>query len=250
MVGEFDRLLREGRDVPFQGWDYPPMRRRWEVGSPPWDYRRLARKRIAEVTDLVDLGTGDGELLASLAPLPPGALATEGHLPNLRRAVKRLSALPVRLIPAPAGHRIPLPANHVDLVLSYQTPFNPVEVRRVLRERGSLLTQQIGSANYPEINEQLGIAGGAPGNGVATAASFRGELESAGLRVRSCREARYPERVTDVGALLYYLKAVPWQVPQFAVTRFTDQLRSIHEEIERSGGFPVTAHRLLAVAEK
>jgi cyclopropane fatty-acyl-phospholipid synthase-like methyltransferase len=36
----------------------------------PWDYLREVTSRLDGVTTLLDLGTGDGQLLASMAPRP------------------------------------------------------------------------------------------------------------------------------------------------------------------------------------
>lgn len=47
---------------------------------------------------MIDLGTGGGELLSHLAPLPPVTCATEGYVPNVPVAAKRLSALGVEVI--------------------------------------------------------------------------------------------------------------------------------------------------------
>lgn len=47
----------------------------------------------------------------------------------------------------------------------------------------------------------------------------------------------------DIGALVYYLKVVEWQVPGFSVEQYDAQLRRIHEHIQQVGSFTVNAHR-------
>ena len=54
----------------------------------------------------------------------------------------------------------------------------------------------------------------------------------------------------DIGAIVYYLKAVPWQVADFNVSTYKDRLERVHEFIQNHGGFEVHAHRHLIVATK
>lgn len=50
-------------------------------------------------------------------------------------------------------------------------------------------------------------------------------------------------RFYDVGALVYYLKVVEWQVPGFTVEQYDAHLRRIHEHIQQVGFFTVNVHR-------
>jgi hypothetical protein len=46
----------------------------------------------------------------------------------------------------------------------------------------------------------------------------------------------------DVGAVVYYLRTAPWQVPDFTVSKHLESLREIHREIETSGPLKIRAH--------
>lgn len=54
----------------------------------------------------------------------------------------------------------------------------------------------------------------------------------------------------DIGALVYQLRAVSWQVPDFTVIRYREGLRRIDTIIRRRGEFRVLAHRFLIRAHK
>jgi hypothetical protein len=54
----------------------------------------------------------------------------------------------------------------------------------------------------------------------------------------------------DIGAVVYFLRVVPWIVPGFSVDRFEPQLRALHEHIETVGGYETTASRFLIEATK
>lgn len=126
-------------------------------GGTPWDYRDLVLRRLSSARSVLDLGTGGGEFMSSLGPMPAIACATEGYHPNTGLALKNLR---------PRG----------------------VEV------------------------------------------------------VRS--------RFLDVGALVYYLRAIPWEVQGFSVKRFEKELRRVHEEITERGSFEVTTVRFYLVASR
>lgn len=54
----------------------------------------------------------------------------------------------------------------------------------------------------------------------------------------------------DVGAMVYFLRKVIWFVPDFAVEKYHDQLRALHEQIQASGPFIAYSRRFLIEACK
>lgn len=52
--------------------------------DPPWSYRDRSHALVRAATgSVLDLGTGGGEALAELEPLPPGSTTTEDWPPNV-----------------------------------------------------------------------------------------------------------------------------------------------------------------------
>lgn len=76
------------------------------------------------------------------------------------------------------------------------------------------------------------------------------ELESAGWSIVEQREDHPITRFFDVGAIVYYLKAVPWQVPDFSVEKYFDKLLEIHNIIQERDYIDIPSHRFLIVAQK
>lgn len=76
-MNDFETLVAEAQAAGFAGWDFSWLEGRWVEGPTPWDYREQVRARLTVVQSLLDLGTGGGELLASMAPLPPDTWTTE-----------------------------------------------------------------------------------------------------------------------------------------------------------------------------
>jgi hypothetical protein len=78
----------------------------------------------------------------------------------------------------------------------------------------------------------------------------RRAAEAAGLVVEELRHERLRTVFYDVGAVVYFLRLVVWIVPGFAVARFGERLRALHEQIERDGSFVTFASRFLIEASK
>ncbi|MGA8512977.1 MAG: methyltransferase domain-containing protein [Thermoplasmata archaeon] len=249
-MGDFERLIREATEAPFSGWDFSAIAIRWRQGHPPWKYNARVRNRIAKADSLLDLGTGGGERLSSLQPLSPTTFATEGYRRNLRIARRRLRPLGVQVIPVGTDLRPQIPDTSGDLVTSHHKDFNATEVYRVLRPGGQFITQHVGIRNYHEINDRFGVAPEPPTNDVTGARALAAEIAVAGFRILTKKESHYLEYFRDVGALVYYLRAAPWQVPSFSPDRSQRPLRGIHREIQSHGRFRVTAYRLLVIAER
>jgi hypothetical protein len=54
----------------------------------------------------------------------------------------------------------------------------------------------------------------------------------------------------DIGAVVYFLRVVPWIVPGFTVPKYRDALRALLETIVRRGAFETSASRTLVEATK
>jgi len=57
------------------------------------------------------------------------------------------------------------------------------------------------------------------------------------------------QRFYDIGALAFYLKAIPWQVPNFDVEPCIEELHNIHGIIKSKGFFDAKQHRFIIKAE-
>ena len=57
-------------------------------------------------------------------------------------------------------------------------------------------------------------------------------------------------RFYDIGAIVFYLKAVPWQVPDFTAEKYFNRLKEIDNLIQKEGYIDFTCHRFLIIAGK
>ncbi|TRY26106.1 class I SAM-dependent methyltransferase [Brevibacillus sp. LEMMJ03] len=237
--------------VPFAGWDFSYVTRtgRMKEAPLPWNYANLVSRRLRGAESLLDMGTGGGELLSLLRPLPPRTFATEGYAPNVPVARARLEPLGVTVVEADGEADLPFADEVFELVINRHESYRPEEVCRIMKPGACFITQQVGGHNDLELNRMLEAP--VPEEylhwNLAYAAA---QLEAAGLTVVERREVFSFTRFYDVGAIVYYLQAIPWQVPDFSVERCADGLLRIHRVIERDGYVDIPAHRFLLVAVK
>lgn len=248
----YEDLVREALDVPLQGWDFEWLQGRTSEKDPSWRYGDRVRALLPTARSLLDVDTGGGEFLADLAPLPTRTAATEGWEPNLPVARERLEPLGVEVLRW-AGGRIPAPDQSFDLILNRHGRFDAAEFCRVLAPGGRLLSQQVGSDNCADLNEALGAAPMADtpmtDGGSWTLATAVEHLERYGATVRDAREELLPFSFYGIGAVVFYLRRVPWQIGDFDVDRYDRALRALHERIESEGQVTVHNHRFLVEAE-
>ena len=96
----FERLVAEGAAVPVEGWDFSWFKGRATEERPPWGYARLMGERMAGAEAALDIETGGGEVLATVARPPALLVATEGWRPNVTVAAGRLRPLRAHVVVA------------------------------------------------------------------------------------------------------------------------------------------------------
>ncbi|QXE00552.1 class I SAM-dependent methyltransferase [Terribacillus sp. DMT04] len=242
-----DQLLQDAQKS-FSGWDFSFIEDTGRIQSEllPWSYGSKARKLLLEATSLLDMGTGGGEFLSKLLPLPHYTAATEAYRPNVPIAKERLDPLGVEVFQIENDDELPFAAETFDLVLNKHESYSVAEVQRILRPEGLFLTQQVGGTDCKALNEMLG----APVNAayqdwkLQTAAE---ELASQ-LFLLEQKEAFPSMRFYDIGAVVFYLKAIPWQIPSFTMEGYRDCLMELHQFIEKKGFLDVKQHRFLLAA--
>jgi len=235
---------------PFTGWDFSYLDGRMLEDQAPWSYLTRAAELMRQSTTVLDMGTGGGERLLRLREhWPDKVTVTEDYLPNLNLARERLAPLGVRVERVPLTRNGPLPFadDEFDLVLNRHSGLNCAEVARVLAPQGVFLTQQIHGLWAQDLLAEFGAVPQWPD---ATPAYYVPRLEGAGLTIENLEEWHGNLAFTDVGALVYYLKAVPWLVPEFSVSTHLDSLLRLQKQIEETGRLVFEAGKYLIEAKK
>ncbi len=250
--GELREWLQREERVPLEGWDFSYIAERGREDSLPWSYTAIVRDALSGVRSLLDLGTGGGERLASFTPLPPDTHATEGYAPNIPVARERLKPLGVQVHGIEDWRTLPFPDDRFDLVIDRHEAYSPGEVYRVLRPGGQFISQQVGATNNLDLNRLLGAPGPdrmtMPEN--VTLDHYRRDLEAAGFEILMAMEAFPLTHFLDAGAIVFWLNAIPWQIPDFSVDRYFDRLQAVQRQIEEAGSVTVRSHRFLLAGRK
>ena len=235
---------------PFTGWDFSHLDGRMLEEQAPWSYSTRAAELMRQASAVVDLGTGGGERFLKLRPFWPSKVAaTEDYPPNFRLATERLSPLGVQVVNVPLTDFDPLPFadGEFDLVLNRHSGFNAREVARILAPGGAFLTQQIHGLWAEDL---LAVFGASPQWPSSTPGKYVPQLEAAGLAITDVREWSGSLAFTDVGAIVYYLKAVPWLVPGFSVATHLEPLLELQRRLDDGEALAFTARKYLIEAHR
>jgi SAM-dependent methyltransferase len=236
---------------PFTGWDFSYLDGRTsEEGSPDYYINRVT-ELLRAARSLLDLDTGGGERLLDMRPLwPPRVAASEGYVPNLRVAADRLEPLGVEVVEVESSEVAVLPFadTSFDLVLNRHGGCLPArEIARVLTGGGTFLTQQVHGQTLLDLLTHFGATPQWP---EATPAHYAPRLAAAGLDLVDLREYTGAQVFADVGALVYFLKAIPWLVPDFSVRTHLAPLLALQARLNRGEQLRFTTRSYLIEARK
>jgi SAM-dependent methyltransferase len=227
---------------PFSGWDFSYLNGRMLEELPPWSYSLRAAELLKRSAAVIDLDTGGGERFLELHEnWPNKVVATENYLPNFKLATERLSPLGVKVIHVQLNDFAPMPFvdSEFDLVLNRHAAFNSNEVARILTLGGTFLTQQVHGLWAHDLFAAFDAKPQWPD---ATPEKYVPRLKTAGLEIVDLQEWSGRLAFTDVGAIVYFVKAVPWLVPGFSVESHLKYLLDLQKKLEN--------HKVLTFAAK
>jgi len=250
---DFEALIADGAAVPVEGWDFSWFDGRATEQRPSWGYAQLLSQRLSEARSALDIQTGGGEVFAwaieQASERPPRLAATEWWPPNVALAMNELRTFGVGVVRAADDDALPFLDDSFELASS-RHPVEVVwgEVARVLQRDGVFFSQMVGAGSNRELYEFL--MGPQPEDprrspDVAVVDAAAVGLELVDLRVEALEVAFF-----DIGAVVHFLRKVPWTVPDFSVERYGDRLAALHSEIERDGQFLCHSYRYLIEVRK
>jgi len=252
MSTEYIAQWRAEEDVAhIHGWDFSHIDGRYtEEGDLPWDYRELILARLTPDMKLLDIDTGGGEFLFSLAHPHKNCAATENYPPNIELCRETLAPLGIDFRPADGNGSLPYPDSCFDMVINRHGDFNAAEIHRVLRPGGLFITQQVGAENDRELvrllldpvpslpfpEQYLDI----------TEEKFR----AAGFEILQSGECFRPIKFYDIGALVWFARIIEWEFPEFSVDSCLPRLENAQRVLDERGCVEGSIHRFMLVAKK
>jgi len=256
-MNNFDHLVQEAWSREFFGWDWSYLKGRMQEETDPLHYLDIVRQYIQSgqaaeaVNSLLEMGTGGGELFATLGLYPARTIATEAYPPSVFLAGSRLHPLGVQVVQTEEDVRLSLPfSDHsFTLAVNRHSDYAPIEVFRILRPGGHFITQQVGGQNQIRLNQLL------LGNNDFIYSYWLldyavKELQAAGFHIVEQKEAFPKTCFMDIGAVVFYLKVIFWQIPGFNPDDYYEKLQHIHQLIQKEGCLETYEHRFIIDAWK
>lgn len=243
-------LWKAEEEIPFSGWDFSYLDGRMLLDAPPWSYSSRAKELMRRASSVLDIATGGGERLLEMQDSWPGkVVATEGYPPNFALASVRLEPLGVRVVEAHSDEvsLMPFADGEFELVINRHAALHLDEIARILAAAGTLLTRQV---HGMWAHDLLAVFGAYPQWPDASPQKYVPWLKQVGLELIDRREWSGKLVFTDVGAVVYYLKAVPWLVPGFSVDTHLDGLNALQGQLEAQGRLEFAAMNYLIEARK
>jgi len=245
----FDQLVSEAWEHEFSGWDFAYLEGRMKEYQPSWNYREIVRAKLGQVSSLLDIGTGGGEFLSTLQPFPESTYAIEAYPPNVWLAGRRLKPLGAQVIWVNPPEPLPFASNSIELAIDRHAGVDAIEVYRILIPGGRYITQQVGGKNNLRLNELLQ-------DKVEFIYSYEGldyclkSLTHNGFQITRQVEEFPLTEFYDIGAVVYFLKAISWQIEGFNPHDYKDRLLAIHRLIQKDGKLVTHCHRYFVEAVK
>jgi SAM-dependent methyltransferase len=243
--------LKLEQQFQFKGFDFSHLRHRMQDEPLPWSYVSSVIKaiRAAKAPVMLDIGTGGGEILSEMRPLPKKTFATESYKPNIKVARDKLAPLGVKVIVTKSEDELPFPDSYFDLVIDRHSAFKSKEVSRVLKKGGLFITQQVASNSNCYMQDLLGMKD-VPWTKKDSLKFYTDELKRAKMKVIKAVEAYPKTRFYDTAAIVYYLKGVPWVIPDFSIKKYAKALERIDNKIDKKGYVEVGGHSVFFIAKK
>lgn len=233
--------------APFEGWDFSYIRERKNEEKEPWDYEALAKELVQKSKSILDMGTGGGEIFSSLAPFPEHTVAIEWYKLNVKVARKRLEPLGVKVLEVDESYELPFADGEFDLVLNRHSAFTASEVLRILRVGGNFLTQQVGGGN---LNDLIAAFEATLKYKSWTLEHIKNDIQNAGFAIRDAKEWKGQIEFKDVGAIVYFLKAIPWVIEGFSVENNLKHLSQLQSKLDKGEKLVFSQVRFLVSAQK
>jgi len=249
-----DELIQQWKKEekePFEGWDFSHIKGRFKEGDPDWNYKSTAKKLIKKSNSVLDMATGGGEGFSEILSVfnPKKAIAIEGYKPNVSVAGKNLQKHGVKVIYSNEAKKLPFYKGDFDLVLNRHGGLAPNlnELARIIAPGGIFLTQQVDGRNLKDLMKEFGVK---PKWEFNTLSNVTKNLKKAGFEIVDSKVWKGKTTFKDVGALIYFLKAIPWIVDNFSVKKHLTILEKLQKRIQKKGKLEFTARRFLILAKK
>ncbi|QYR21991.1 class I SAM-dependent methyltransferase [Paenibacillus sp. sptzw28] len=232
------------------GWDFSRIKCRSEGVS--WNFYAEVTKRCRSTDVLLDIGTGGGEALLSIADaarLLIGIDQSDGMIGTAADNLSKSLRENVRFVRMEA-EKLEFPDRFFNIISCRHSPFNAKETARVLADDGVFLTQQVSEGDKANIKRAFGRGqgGGIPSGTLRN--RLIQELSEAGFTDIQSFEYNAAEYYRSYEDLIFLLKHTP-TIPGFGEDEADLQrLAAFIEGNQSEKGIETNSERFMIIARK
>jgi len=251
----FRNCVKEAAEAPFSGWDFSYLSR--YGGNPedllPWSYIVAISNYIQNSNYMLDMGTGGGEFLSNLSQLPKHTYATEAYKPNVCIAKERLEPLGIKVVELDEGKQeespLPFEDEFFDFAINRHECYESKEIFRIIKPKGIFITQQVGYRNNEDLRMRFGSIK-PEDNFIWNLKTAIDHLKRNHFALLVTKEHFGISRFYDIRTLVFLLKVLPWEFPNFSIEKYENQLYNYYIKLIDNGYFDSILHRFFIIAQK
>lgn len=249
---ELKRLWKhEEKIAHIHGWDFSYLNGRYNSNEDklPWNYESIVRKYLRPDMKMLDIDTGGGEVLISFKHPYNLTSATEAYPPNVKLCKETLMPLGIDFRESGNYSDLPFDDCEFDIVLNRHGTYDLKEIKRILKNDGIFITQQVGEQNNHELIEQLcpGCYSQFKNWNLSSQIECFNEF---GFDILKSDECFIKSVFYDVGAIVWYAKIIEWEFIDFSVENNFEQLLKMQKTLKQQGKIESSIHRFIIVGRK
>ncbi len=184
-----------------------------------------------------------GELMEGIRPYPQVSFLIDRKVDE---AKMRLEGSDVRFTTLTKEKKYPFKDERMDVVVCYNENFDPNEGKRILKDDGLLLINQLGSENLIELYSFMG-----PRliSNLYNVENLKRGLGKLGYEVLHAHEEKAELRFRTIAAFYQYVKDIAF-IKIDDLRQYVNQYYNIAQSIEQRGFYALRTHRFYVVAKK
>ena len=247
----FDELKQIADSVgTLEGWDFSRVR----AGRDPilWNYVDVVNQYLQPTDQVLDIGTGGGEIFLSLAPHFGQGVGIDHNPMMIETAQQNKSALSIDNVSFKRmdGDDLRFEAAEFDVVLLRHLKVYVNEIVRVLRPGGYFITQLVGQRSSLNFLDAFGWTPASFGpDWWQTAVQLADQFRSHGCHIIAQAEYDVPYWFQDIESFMFWLLSVPWP-EDIELEKHWQNINQILETSQTERGIETNEHRGLLIVQK
>lgn len=238
---ELDAILAKTKQR--VGWDFSSMQTiRQNV---PWDYAKEVEKYLDKDIDVLDIGTGGGEIFIKLSPRFKYGLGVDSDVnmvSTARNNSRDLRNVEFKVV----DYRLSGITRNFDLIIDRHAPFDVSVIYNHLKKDGYFITQQVGEKNMLNIKKASSQLYNMPVINIE-------DISKNGFTIVTYKQYDVEYVVKDIESLVFWLNALDIIHADLNTNEIINNVNVLNTILKGNvddRGFVTNEHRYLLIAAK